>query len=201
MRKTVLPAVLALGFALGGPAQAAERIVHLDPEATRIGFDLAATGHDVHGLLLLQEGEIRFDPGTGMASGAIVVDARRADTGNKKRDKTMHGTVLESETFPLFRFTASRVGGTLVEDGTSKLEIQGTLSIHGTDHALVLPTTVEASNGRFEAVAKFSIPFVEWGMEDPSILFLRVAKTVDVTVETAGVLADGGEAAASNGAD
>jgi hypothetical protein len=28
------------------------------------------------------------------------------------------------------------------------------------------------------------VPFVEWGMKDPSTLFLRVDKRVDITIHT-----------------
>jgi len=181
--------VVAAGFA--GSAVAGERLVRLDPAQTQISFDLGATGHDVHGAFSLQTGEIRFDPATGEASGSISVNARNAETGNKKRDKTMHNKVLESEQFPLFEFTASRVEGRIVEGQASDVALVGTLSIHGEEHPFTMPTRVTADGDRFQATTTFPIPYVEWGMHNPSILFLRVAKQVAVTVETAGTIRDG----------
>jgi polyisoprenoid-binding protein YceI len=190
-----------LMLVLPASAEAGERVVRLDPASTRISFDLKATGHDVHGELFLQEGEVRFDPETGKASGTISVDALRAETGNKKRDKTMHKKVLESEQFPLFRFTANHIDGMLADAGTSLLELKGTMTVHGEDHPFTMPTTVTVSGDRFQATTTFAIPYVEWGMRNPSILFLRVAKVVDVKVETEGTLAGGNGASHAVGAD
>lgn len=35
---------------------------------------------------------------------------------------------------------------------------------------------------------RFEIPYVEWGLDDPSTFILRVAKEVRVTIETAGTI-------------
>jgi len=192
MRRHGLTTATALLVVLAGSATAGERLVQLDPQQTRISFELGATGHDVHGTLALQAGEIRFDPETGEASGSIAIDARNAESGNKKRDKTMHAKVLESETFPLFEFTASRLEGGLSEGQASDLNLIGTLSIHGEEHPFTMPIRVTADGDRFQAAATFPIPYVAWGMHDPSFLFLRVAKEVAVTVETAGTIGNGG---------
>ncbi len=43
-------------------------------------------------------------------------------------------------------------------------------------------------NDLVTATAKFSVPYVAWGMKDPSNLVLRVDKIVDVDVTLAGTL-------------
>ena len=48
--------------------------------------------------------------------------------------------------------------------------------------------TVEASGDELSAETAFEIPYVEWGMKDPSFLFLRVAKVVEVKVSATGSL-------------
>jgi polyisoprenoid-binding protein YceI len=171
------------------PGLAMERTVTLDPAATEISFELQATGHDVAGAFQLVAGELSFDPGTHAASGEIRIDATGADTGNKKRDKTMHHEVLESERYPLFVFRPDRLEGSLPESGTSELKLHGTVVMHGADHPLTLSATVTVEGTHVSAVTSFSVPYVEWGMKDPSWLFLRVAKEVEVTVNTEGELA------------
>ena len=173
------------------PVAAAERTLHLDPQSTEVAFLLKATGHDVSGAFELTEGVIVFDGETGTASGALRVDSRNAETGNKKRDKAMHEKVLESETFPDFVFQPRRVEGALPQSGSAEVTLHGTMSIHGSEHPLVIPARIDVDGSRVAIHATFDIPFVEWGMKDPSFLFLRVAKQVGVTVDAVGTLSEG----------
>jgi polyisoprenoid-binding protein YceI len=182
----VLSPLLAVAGAL--PAAAEQVVVQLDPEATEVSFVLGATGHDVHGTFGFDEGTIRFDPGTGEASGELVVDAADAETGNGSRDKTMHKKVLESDRFPRIVFHVEQVEGALPEQGHGTLQLHGTMEIHGTEHPMTMPAELDRQGETVHATTHFDVPFVDWGMEDPSILFLRVEKSVAVTVETEGHL-------------
>jgi polyisoprenoid-binding protein YceI len=190
-----LASILILGASAS--AGAAERVLTFDPAATSISFHLDATGHDVEGSFALREGEIRFDTETGQATGILSVNAAGAGTGNQKRDKTMHAKVLESPTFPLFVFHAERVEGQLPQSGAAELKLHGRMEIHGGEHPLVMPAHVEIDGDRIKAMSQFAIPYVAWGMHDPSILFLRVAKQVDVTVTAEGQLTTAPETRAS----
>jgi len=210
IRRTPVLAMLAMALsplltlAWASPATAAETVVQLDPEATEVSFVLGATAHDVHGTFGFREGTIRFDPATGEASGELVVDATAADTGNGSRDKTMHKKVLESDKFPNIVFHIERVKGSLPEPGAAgakaSLELQGTMEIHGGKHPLTMPAEVTRDGDTIHATTHFDVPFVEWGMHDPSVLFLRVEKNVAVTVETEGHLQGAGEAQADQSA-
>jgi len=182
----LLSPLLALAATL--PAAAEDVVVQLDPEATEVSFVLGATGHDVHGTFGFDEGTIRFDPVTGKASGELVVNAADAETGNGSRDKTMHGKVLESDQYPEIVFHVEQVEGALPEQGQGSLQLHGTMEIHGAEHPLTMPAEVDRQGDTIHATTHFDVPFVDWGMEDPSFLFLRVEKNVAVTVETEGHL-------------
>lgn len=175
------------------PLVAGDRALEFDPATTHVTFDLAATGHDVHGTFGFERGRIAFDPQSGQASGEIVVDARAGESGNKKRDKTMHAKVLESEQFPQFVFVPQSFEGEYHESGPSTLRVHGTLQIHGESHPLTALAEVDVNGAQAAVEATFEIPFVEWGMHDPSILFMRVAKQVQITLSTRGTL-DGSSA-------
>lgn len=185
--KTLILAAAA-ALTLAAPARAAELLVHLDPAATEVSFDLEATGHDVHGSLALLAGELRVDPETHAVEGEVRVDAQKAETGNQKRDKTMHRKVLESEQYPQFVFRPDRFTGDLAAEGESEIEIHGEMEIHGDTHPMTMPAVVRIDGGELSASAKLSIPFVEWGMHDPSFLMMRVAKVVEVGIEARGSL-------------
>jgi hypothetical protein len=85
-------------------------------------------------------------------------------------------------------FHLQRIGGTLAPAGTSEVSLQGTLTFHGADHPMSLPAKVTVSGAHVVAELAVDIPYVAWGLRDPSILVLRVAKVVNVRVRTEGEL-------------
>lgn len=186
MRRPLAELTLILCAAVALPALAAERAVILDPAASAVSFSLDTTFHEVQGTMVLTAGTIRFDTETGEASGEITVDATRAATGNEDRDAKMHAEVLETARFPTIVFKARRVEGVVADPGESELRIVGVMSLHGADHPMTLSTTVESADGKLRGELKFPIPYVEWGMHDPSFLVARAAKTVDILVRAEG---------------
>lgn len=168
--------------------RAEQHVLALDPQASKVSFTLKATGHEVEGVLALKSGRIVFDPTTGAASGEIAIDLLSASTGNKGRDQKMHDEVLESKKHPLAVFRAEKLRGTVPASGTGEVTLDGTLSLHGSDHKVSLPAKIEVQNGRVKADTRFQIPYVEWGLEDPSVVMLRVAKEVTVRVRAEGTL-------------
>jgi polyisoprenoid-binding protein YceI len=171
------------------PLAAVEQRLVLDPRQTEVSFDLGATGHDVHGVVALESGEVTFDLESGSASGAIVLDAAHAVTGNGSRDRTMRGEVLEAEKFPTIEFMPARVTGSLPAEGSGTVTLHGVIRLHGDPHPLALPATVEVHGGHVKAEARCEIPYQDWGLHDPSVLFLKVARVVAVTVRAEGELA------------
>ncbi|MDH3525194.1 MAG: YceI family protein [Acidobacteriota bacterium] len=198
-RSAIWLLALALAVALAVPVSAAERVATFDPAASKISFVLQATAHQVEGTFPVHSGELRWDGETGVASGEIVVGAEGGQTGNDKRDAKMHSEVLESALFPSFTFRVERLEGDVASEGSSTVRLAGTLAIHGGEHSLTVDAEVEAAGGRFDAVASFPVPYVEWGLEDPSVFVLRVAKSVAVTVELAGTLSTAEPATGADG--
>ena len=183
MRTTSWILVSAL---VAAPAAAARNELALDPAATEVSFDLGATGHDVHGVVALETGAIHFDTETGDAGGEIVLDATGAATGNKSRDRTMRDDVLETAKFPRIVFRPARIEGNLPSAGKGSITLRGTIALHGAEHPIALPAEVTVSGNRIDATAKATIPYQDWGLADPSVLFLRVARVVAVSIHTRG---------------
>lgn len=177
---------------LTAPLFAAERFLRIDAKASEVTFELSAIAHVVRGEFDVRSGEIRFDPADGSASGEIVVEAKSGRTGNTTRDNKMHKDVLESAKFPLIVFRPSAIEGELAPAGESTITIRGTMSVHGRDQPMSLPATVSVSGDRVTGRSSFIVPFVDWGMKDPSVLIVRVAKEVRVRVELQGTLVAAG---------
>ncbi|MCX6627874.1 MAG: YceI family protein [Candidatus Solibacter sp.] len=156
----------------------------IDPAQTKVEFTLGSLLHTVHGNFQLKRGTLRFDPQSGKASGELVVDAASGESGNAGRDQKMHAAILESTMYPEITFRPDRVDGKVAPQGRSQVQVHGVFAIHGAGHEILLPVTVDAAAGQYTVAATFEIPYVKWGMKNPSTLFLRVNDKVEITIHT-----------------
>lgn len=118
----------------------------------------------------------------------MVVDAASGETGNKKRDRTMHRDVLLSGRYPEVTFTPTRVVGNVLPQGESKVQVEGILKLLGTDHPITLPFDVQIKGNEVRATSQFVIPYAAWGIKNPSNIFLHVADKVELSIAATGKL-------------
>ena len=152
---------------------------------------LEASGglHTTHGTFKLKSGEFFFNPATGVAEGEILVDATTGESGNAARDKRMQDEVLESNRYPAIFFHPTQIKGAFeAGEGTQDLIGEGTFNIHGADHPLELPLKVQIAADTVTATTRFTVPYVEWGMKNPSRFLLRVGKQVEIEVSAKGTI-------------
>ncbi len=185
------PLVLALFLLLAAEMQAQQLQVTIDPAKTRIDWTLGATLHTVHGTFRLKSGMVAFDPKSGEASGAIIVDATSGESGNHDRDKDMHVKVLESAKYPEITFLPKHVSGSVGEQGQSNIQVQGVLRIHGADHEVTLSMQIGRTGDEVKASTSLVVPYQEWGMKNPSKMFLHVENKVDVNIAAEGKMSGG----------
>ncbi len=170
----------------GLPLAAAENTIELDPARSSIGFTLSDVLHTVHGSFKLKRGSLKFDSSTGAASGEIVVDVASGDSGNGSRDKRMHKDILESTRYPEAVFTPDRVSGDLAPSGESQLDVHGSFQIHGASHEMTFHFRAEVNGGEVVTSTSFTIPYVQWGMKNPSNFLLKVNDKVEMNVQATG---------------
>jgi polyisoprenoid-binding protein YceI len=187
-----------VALALLAPAMAQQTQIKLDPAKTRIDWTLEASLHTVHGTFQLKSGLISFDTRTGEATGQIVVDAGSGNSGNGMRDSKMKKDVLESARYPEIVFSPKHVSGYVAGQESSTVQVAGNFTIHGGTHELTLTMPISVKNTGVEAHTKFVVPYEEWGMKNPSTLFLKVEKTVQISISTIGELQTSSASNASN---
>jgi len=168
------------------PAQ--EFALEFDTAGTKIEFTLADVLHTVHGAFQLKSGAIRFDPDTGKATGKAVVDAASGDSGSRGRDRRMRKDILQSERYPEITFIPSFVEGRVAPEGESHVQVHGVFRLCGQDHDIVLPANVSAGGQRWSATAHFVVPYVKWGLKNPSTLILRVSDKVEIDLRVVGTV-------------
>jgi polyisoprenoid-binding protein YceI len=189
MVRSLAPGVLvAAAVVAAGLIRADERLVRIAPADCAISFTLQATLHKVHGSFAVSSGEIGFDVEGGAASGRVVVDAASGDTGNAKRDRKMHDEVLVSSRWPEITFSPTSIEGSVLPAGESEVRIRGILRLHDEPHEVEVPMRLTIEGERLRAEGGLVVPYVAWGLEDPSSFVLRVGKTVDVRIACGGIL-------------
>jgi polyisoprenoid-binding protein YceI len=179
---------ILLALVCAGALAGADTVLELDSAKTEIGFTVSDTLHTVHGTFKLKRGGIRFDPETGKAAGEIVIDVPSGASGSGMRDKRMQKEILESQKYPEAVFTPDRVDGRLAAQGPSEVDAHGTIRIHAADHELTLHFKVVAEGNQYTASTHFTIPYVQWGMKNPSNFLLKVSDKVEMDVKAAGIL-------------
>ena len=171
------------------PVFAEEIVWELDPAQTQVEFSLADVLHKVHGSFSLKRGSIRFDPAGGKASGEVIVDVSSGDSGSHARDKRMHKDILQSDRYTEAVFTPDRIEGRLAPQGNSNVDVHGILHIHGAEHEMALHAQVQTTGDRITASGHFTMPYVKWGMKNPSTLLLRVSDHVEIDIHPTGRVA------------
>jgi polyisoprenoid-binding protein YceI len=177
---------MLLLLAASGAAAGQQATLQLDPAETTVKFTLGDVLHTVHGDFQLKRGTLQLDAAAGTLAGEIVVDARSGESGSKMRDGKMHREVLESEQYPEISFRPDRMSGTVNTNGKSSIRVHGIFNIHGEDREIEVPAEAELAGDHWSATLHFTIPYVKWGMKNPSALFLRVNDSVAIDLVTAG---------------
>jgi len=182
---------LAIPLAIIPAAMAQHESLTVNPDASQVAFTLGGTGHRVQGTFHVQKGLIDFDPSTQKISGSVTVAASSGNSGEPSRDKKMNSEVLDTEHFAEVTFAPSSYQGTLATSGDSTIQVSGTFTLHGTAHDLTLPMQIHMDGTSLTAKGHFTVPYVKWGLKDPSIFILKVAKEVDIDLTLSGQVTRG----------
>lgn len=170
------------------PAPAQELVFALDQSQSKVHYSVESTLHAVHGTFNLKNGTLRLDPATGKAAGEIIVYATSGDSKNTSRDEKMHKAVLESAKYPEVLFRPTLLDGKLALSGPSDVQLHGVFSLHGGDHELVVAVHAEITGDQWKGTTKFQVPYIQWGLKDPSNFLLKVKPNVEIELELAGSL-------------
>jgi polyisoprenoid-binding protein YceI len=190
-------AILAFGLLLATahrlPAQTApvatpDVVLIIDPSQSQVHWNVDSTLHLVHGTFTLKSGTVHFNTENGKADGEIVVSAPSGESGNDSRDRRMHKEILETAKYPNAIFRPTHIEGKVNRSGTSDVKLSGIFSIHGADHELTSQVHAELTGGHWTGTSKFEIPYVQWGIKDPSNFLLKVKPVVKIELEMSGAV-------------
>ncbi len=183
-----LPVLIALPQHAAPQTAATSLVFEVDPAQSTVHWTLGSSLHTVHGTFALKKGSMQVDLATGKASGEIVADATSGKSGNDGRDRKMHKEVLESGRFAEIIFRPDSITGRLDTQGESTVQIHGILVLHGNEHELTVLVQANIAGDHWTGSVKFSVPFIDWGLKNPSTWLLKVEHSVMIDLELKGTL-------------
>ena len=180
--------ILALSLALAPVAFAQHQTFTVNPDSSHVAFSLGGNAHHVDGTFHVQSGSIDFDRSAQTISGSVVVAAGSGSSGDQSRDKKMNSDVLDVAHFADVSFVPKSYQGTIEASGDSTIQVNGVFTLHGAPHDLTVPMQIHIDGATLTAKTHFTVPYVQWGLKDPSIFILKVAKEVDIDLTLEGRL-------------
>lgn len=163
----------------------------VDPAQSQVRFSLGDTLHQFGGAFQIASSDIAFDPATRQIRGKIIVDAESGDSGSKARDKRMKNEELHATDFPTITFEPQSYTGDLSLSGSSQIQVSGVFTLLGRPHPITVPMTVEISGTRCMATGQFDIPYIAWGLKDPSMFLVKMQKQVRIALVLTGQIVPG----------
>lgn len=150
----------------------------IDPAASEAGFDLRATMHTVHGATRRVSGSVRAEPDDGglKMSGRIEIDAASLETGNERRDATMHAKSLMVAAYPSLVFEPERFTPSATPGPGDEMPgaLSGKLTIRGVAKPQTIRVTLASRGDRLVVSGTFDVAWAEFGIPDPSFFVVRI---------------------------
>jgi len=179
-------AVLALALVLAPAALAQHQTFVVNPGASEVKMTLKTTHELVNGTFHIQSGSIEFDRSSPKLSGSVVVSAGSGKTGNGSRDKKMNNDILKVDQYTTVSFAPKTYTGTIAPTGDSRIQVSGVFTLLGTPHDLTIPMQIHVEPSKATAKTQFVVPYVQWGLKNPSFLIWKAENDVAIDLNLVG---------------
>jgi polyisoprenoid-binding protein YceI len=191
---------LMVAMGAGTAAVAQHQTFHVNPARSLVQFAFQnGQGKDsgINGTLLVAKTAIEFDktgpatggPGSHTMGGSIIARSGTERTGNRDRDKAIKTQVLMAPQFAEIVFEPKSFTGSVdVSDGSSTVQVTGTLTLNGVAHEVTAPVEFKSTGNACTVKAHLVVPYVQWGLKDLSGLNIQAGPQVAVDVTLVGYL-------------
>jgi polyisoprenoid-binding protein YceI len=181
-------AVFVVAAILAPAVLAQDQTFVVNPDASEVKMTLKTTHELVNGIFHVQSGSIDFDRSAPKMSGSVVVLAGSGKTGNNSRDKKMNKDILEVKQHATVSFEPKTYTGAIAASGDSTIQVTGIFTLLGTPHEITVPMLVHLDGASASAKAHLVLPYVQWGLKNPTFLFWKVDNDVAIDLVLTGRL-------------
>jgi hypothetical protein len=179
-------AVIALAVILAPAALAQHQSFVINPDGSEVRMKLNTTHEVVNGTFHIQSGLINFDRTGAHISGTVIVAAGSGKTGNDTRDKKMNQEILKVGQFATVSFAPRTYTGAIAASGDSTIQVTGVFTLLNTPHDLTIPMQIHIDGSKATAKAQFVVPYVQWGLKNPSFLIWKAENDVAIDLNLVG---------------
>lgn len=181
--------ILTLAVALVPLAALAQhQTFSVNADASEVKMTLNTTHEVVSGTFHVQSGSIEFESGAPKMSGTVVVAAGSGKTGNGSRDKKMNKDILKVEQHATVSFEPKSYTGSIAASGNSSIQVTGIFTLLGTPHEITIPLLVHLEGANATAKGHFEVPYVQWGLKNPSFLIWKAENDVAIDLNLVGTV-------------
>jgi polyisoprenoid-binding protein YceI len=179
------PALLALALAA---ASSDGTTYAVDPARSTVRYHVVHKFHGVTGTSSTVEGKAVLKP-DGQALAMVRVPVASFDSGDRNRDANMREAV-DAGRHPFVVFKGvMRLGAEMVAAAravTVETRMEGEVELHGVKKAVAVPLTIELSpDGTARARGSFAVSLDAFGIERPSLLFVKIDDACRIEVDLA----------------
>jgi polyisoprenoid-binding protein YceI len=182
-------AILAIAAMLSPAAVLAQpETFAVNPDGSEVKMTLKTTHEMVNGTFHVQSGTIGFELSNPKMSGAIIVAAGSGKTGNGSRDRKMNKDILKVEQYATVSFEPKTYAGSLAASGDSSLQVTGIFTLLGSTHEITVPMLVHFDGANATVKGHFVVPYVQWGLKNPSFLIWKAEDDVAIELNLVGTI-------------
>jgi polyisoprenoid-binding protein YceI len=190
MKRFTTAFTVAFAMLAASPVLAQHQKFAIDPNASGVKMTLKTTHEIVNGTFHVDSGSIDYDGNVSSISGTVVVAAGSGKTGNDTRDKKMNKDILKVQQYSTVTFNPKSYTGTIAPSGDSTIQVAGVLTLLGTGHDITVPMHIRVDGAGCTAKTHFTIPYVQWGLKNPSFLIWKADNDVAIDLELVGHLSN-----------
>jgi polyisoprenoid-binding protein YceI len=177
-----------LGVVLVPVAVAQHETFLVNADASQVKITLKTNHEIVYGSFHVQAGSIAFDRSAPKMAGSVVVLSGSGKTGSDLRDKRMNKEILKVEQYTTVSFEPKTYAGTIAATGDSTIQVSGVFTLLGTPHEITIPMLVHVDGANATVKAQFVVPYVQWGLKNPSLFIWKAENDVAVELSLVGTV-------------
>jgi hypothetical protein len=98
----------------------------------------------------------------------------------------MNREILKVDQYTTVSFAPKTYSGTIAPSGDSTIQVSGVFTLLGYPHDLTIPMQIHIDGSKATASAQFVVPYVGWGLKNPSFMFWKAENDVAIDLSLVG---------------